>query len=134
MATFSDFLEDELLDHVFGGSAYSAPANLFFALSTADPLDDASGLAEPGVGGYARVSVTNNLTEFPAASGGTKSNANDIVFPTATASFGTISHMAIFDALVGGNMLAHAPLAVAKLIGIGDTFRFPAGDVDISLD
>ena len=28
MAGFSDYLEDKVLDHVFGGNAYTAPATL----------------------------------------------------------------------------------------------------------
>jgi hypothetical protein len=72
MGSFSNYLENELLDHVFGAAAYSAPATLYVGLSTADPTDDDSGLAEPSGNGYARVAVTNNATNFPAASGGAK--------------------------------------------------------------
>ena len=70
MGSFGDFLENELLDHVFGAAAYAAPATLHMALSTADPLDDGTGLVEPTGGAYARAPVTNDLTEWPAAAGG----------------------------------------------------------------
>ena len=136
MSTFSDFLENELLDHVFGNTAYAAPATLYIALSTADPLDDNSGLTEPGGGvNYARASVTNNATEWPAAAGGAKSNANQITFNTASgAGWGLITHFAIMDAVSGGNQLGHAPLAASKTIDSGDTASFATGDIDITLD
>jgi len=134
MGSFGDFLENELLDHVFGAAAYAAPATLYMALSTADPLDDGSGLNEPVGGAYARASVTNDLTEWPAAAAGSKSNANQITFPTATALWGTVTHFAIMDAASGGNMLAHGSLTTPKTIDPGDTASFAASDVTITLD
>lgn len=134
MSSFGNYLENELLDHVFGAAAYTAPATLYLALSTADPLDDGSGLNEPSGGSYARLGVTNNLTNFPAATGGSKSNGVDFTFVTATASWGVISHMAIFDAVSGGNMLAHAALTSSKTIDNGDTVIFEAGNLTITLD
>jgi hypothetical protein len=136
MSTFSDFLENELLDHVWGNSAYVAPATLFIALSTTDPLDDNSGLTEPGGGvNYARASVTNNLTEWPAAVGGAKANGNTITFNTASgAGWGVIAFFAIMDAASAGNQLGHAALTASKTIDAGDTPSFAAGDIDITLD
>jgi len=132
--SFSDFLENELLDHVFGNSAYSAPGDLYIGLSTADPGDDGAGLAEPVGNGYARVQVTNNLTQWPAAAGGSKNNANDITFPLASGSWGNITHFGIFDQLAGGNLLGSGALTVARTVGDGDQPRFAAGEITISLD
>ena len=134
MSSFGNYLENELLDHVWGAAAYTAPATLYLALSTADPLDDGSGLNEPSGGSYARLAVANNLTTWPAATGGSKSNGVDMTFVTATASWGVISHMAIFDAVTGGNMLAHAALTSSKTIDNGDTVIFEAGNLTITLD
>lgn len=134
MSSFGNYLENELLDHVFANAAYTAPATLYLALSTADPTDDGSGIAEPSGGSYARLAVTNNLTNWPAASGGSKSNGADFTFATATASWGVISHMAIYDAVTGGNMLAHAALTSSKTIDNGDTVIFETGNLTITLD
>ena len=43
MAGFSDYLEDKVLDHVFGGSAYTAPGTLYVGLFTAAPSDTGGG-------------------------------------------------------------------------------------------
>lgn len=134
MGSFSDYAEDKILDHVFGGGNYSRPATLYVALSTADPTDDGSGIAEPAVGSYARVAVTNNGTNFPASSSGAKSNGTAISFPEATASWGACTHFAIFDDPTAGNMIAHGALDVTKNVDEGDTVTFEIGDLDITLD
>jgi len=124
----SDFLSDELLDHVVGASAYVAPVNLFFALYTTTPADDGTGGVEVTGNAYARVSVTNNLTNFPAALSQQKSNANDVTFPTATpGAWGTVVGAAVLDALTVGNLLYVNDLVASKSVDADDTARFPAG-------
>jgi hypothetical protein len=131
MGSFSDYWENKILDHVFGKSSYSPPT-IYVALSTADPTDDGSGIAEPSGNGYARVQT--QASNWNAASSGSLDNANDITFPEATGNWGTISHFALFDAASEGNMLAHGSLSASKAIGSGDTAKFAAGDLDVSLD
>lgn len=133
MAGFSDFLENELLDHVFGNAAYSAPATLYLALFTATPSDSGGGTEVSG-GSYDRADVTNNATNFPAASGGAKANGAAITFPTASASWGTVNSWGLFDANSGGNLLVWGPLTANKTIDSGDTPSFAIGDLDITLD
>jgi len=133
MGSFSDYLEDELLDHIFGVGAWSAPATVYIALSTADPTDDGSGIAEPSGGAYARVAVTNSGTNWDTSSGGATANKTAFTFPTATASWGTITHFAIFDASTAGNMLMHGVLTTSKAVGNGDTPKFNIGAIDVTL-
>ena len=129
--SFANYWENELLDHIMGKGAYTPPT-IYVGLSTADPGDDASGLAEPAGGGYAR--VTTAAGDWDAAASGLIDNANAITFPTATGSWGTVTHVGLFDAASGGNLLASGALSVSKAIGVGDTAEFQAGDLDISLD
>jgi hypothetical protein len=131
--SFSDFLELELLDHVFGNAAYTAPGTLHIGLFTAAPSDTGGGTEVSG-GSYARVAVTNNATNFPAASGGAKANGTVVTFPTASASWGTVVAFGVFDASSGGNLIAWATLTTNKTVGSGDTISFPVGDIDITLD
>lgn len=131
--SFSDYLENKVLDHVYGGGDFTRPATLYVGLFTAEP-NDAGGGTEVSGGDYARAAVTNDATNFPAASGGAKSNGTDIVFPPATGSWGTVSAIGIFDASSGGNLLAWATLAANKAVESGDTLEIPAGDLDITLD
>ena len=133
--SFSNFFELELLDHAFGGASmpYSPPATLYLALYTGAPTDAGAGTECSG-GSYARVSVTNNSTNWPAAAAGAKANGVAFEFPTATGDWGTCVAMGIFDAVSGGNLLAWADLTVNKDVSTGDTAKFPIGNIDITLD
>ena len=132
MSSFSDHLEDELLDHVFGNAAYSAPATVYIALYTAAPSDSGGGTEVSG-GSYVRKSVANNLTNWPSSSGGAKDNGTEITFVTATASWGTVTHFGIFDAATAGNLLGWAALGTSKPVGNGDTAKFAVGALDLTL-
>jgi hypothetical protein len=89
-------------------------------------------LSEPSGNGYARVATTAG--DWNAASGGSLDNADSIEFGEATGTWGTVTHFALFDAASGGNMLAHGTLTQSKAVGSGDTVRFAAGDLSVSLD
>ena len=127
--SFSNFLETEILDHVFGAAAYTAPGTMHLALFTANPDEDGSG-AEVSTSGtaYARQTVAFTV------SGNTASNTGAVEYPTATSSFGTVSHVGVMDASTGGNLMAYAALSSSKTISTGDVFRVPVGDLDITLD
>ncbi len=125
--SFSNYLENKVLGHVFGGAAYTAPATLYVGLFTSDPGETGSGTEVSG-GSYARQTIAFTVT------GSQASNTAAVEFPTATASWGTITYAAIYDAVSGGNLLASGALTTSKTIDNGDVFRIPAGDFDINLD
>ena len=129
----ADFLENKLLDHVLGAATYTPPVTIYIALFTVAPSDTGGG-TEVTDGSYARVAVTNNATNFPAASGGTKSNGTVITFPQATANWGTVVAHAEMDAPTGGNYLYWGDLTVSKAINSGDTASFGVGDLDWTED
>lgn len=129
----SNYLENAILDHTFGGPDYTRPATVYVALYTAAPTDAGGGTEVTG-GAYARSSVTNNSTNFPAAVNGSKANGTAITFPTPTASWGTVTHFGIFDAPTGGNLLRWGALTVSKTIDPGDQVTFPPGDLTMTED
>ncbi len=131
MGGFSDYWEYKILNHIFGKGSYTPPT-IYVALSTADPLDDVSGLAEPSGNGYARYPTSGN--DWNAASGGAIANANEVTFPQATGNWGTISHFILFDAEAGGNMLAYGQLNVPAEVNDGGTLKFAAGDINVTLN
>ena len=133
--SFTDFLENELLDHVFAAAAFVAPVTTFIGLSTTTPADDGTNITEPpGGAAYARVAKTNNLTNWPAAVAGLKENGTTVDFAAATGAWGTVTHFFVADALSGGNILASGVLTTPKTIDSGDTASFAVGDIDITLD
>jgi hypothetical protein len=134
----SNYLENKMLDHRYGGSDYTRPATVYFSLHTADPGEGGAG-AEVGTGvwtNYARVAKTNNSTNFPAASGGTKSNGTIVDFGTAAVTGGppTVTHVGIWDAASGGNLMDYGPLNASKVIQNGDPVSFPVSALSVSED
>ena len=129
MAGFSDYLEDKVLEHVFGGNAYSAPSTLYVALYTVAPTDTGGGTEVSG-GGYARQTGAFTVS---GTNPSTASNTAAIEYPTATADYGTVVAVGILDASSSGNLLAYANLTASKVVSSGDVFRFNAGDLDITL-
>ena len=124
--SISDALENKLLDHVLKTTPFSVPTNIYVALSTADPLDTGAGVAEPA-DGYARV-VMNS---WDVAAARATENTNQITFPQASGNWGTITHWAIYDAVTGGNFLAHGDFTVSKSCPIGTNLYVAACDIDV---
>jgi hypothetical protein len=131
MGSFSNYLELEILDHLFAKSTFSSPT-IYVALSTADPLDTGAGLAEPSGNNYSRVLTSEN--DWHDAAAGLIDNHTVITFPEASGSWGTITHFALMDAASNGNVLLSGALTVSKSVGSGDTLSFPAGNIDVTLD
>lgn len=104
----SDFLENAILNHILGATPYSAPANIHIGLFTVAP-NDAGGGTECSAGNYARKSVANNTTNFPNASGGSKSIGTQQDFVQANADWATLANpvvaFGLFDAATLGNLL-----------------------------
>ena len=127
MAELSDHAECKILNTLrnVAWTAFAAYVALFTTATT-----DAGGGTEVSGGSYARQFV--GLSEATGA-GGSISNAADIVFPTATADWGTVTHIAIMDAATLGNMIMHSPLDASKAIATGDTFKMNAGELKVTL-
>ncbi len=127
MSAFSSYVEGAIADWYDGTTMPAAPGTLYLALFTSDPQDDGSG-AEVSGGSYARETLTLTVGTPVVGTGTTISNSANIVFTTATATWGNITHWGVFDAVSGGNLLLHGAWNVAKLIESSDTFAVSSGD------
>jgi hypothetical protein len=127
MAAFSDYAEDAVLDHVLGTAALTSPAAVYLALFITDPTDAGSG-TEVSTGGYARQAIT-----FNAAVGGVATSDADVSFTASGSAYGTVTHIGIYDAVSGGNLLVHTQLSASRLVSDGDTLTFSAGNVAFTL-
>jgi hypothetical protein len=131
MGAFTYALKDDLVDLAFGQVSYTPETNLQIALTTTVPTISTPGTEVTG-GSYSRETVANNKTTWTSASGtGAISNAIAITFTAATASWGNVQGVEIYDN-AGTTRLAFAALATAKTIDSGDTASFAIGDLDIS--
>lgn len=127
MANISTYLANAVLDHVLGRTSYSAPTTLYVALLTSAPGPSGGGTEVSTSGtGYARLAVVNNTTNFPGASAGSKANGAAFNFPFATTGWGTVTHVAVYDAPTGGNLLFFDDLATPRTVNADDAFTFQA--------
>jgi len=132
--SFTDYLENKVLNHIFGVTAFSAPASLYVGLSTSTIADAGTGITEPSGNSYARVAVTNNGTSWTTSTTGVISNKNILSFPEATGSWGTVTYSFVSDSLSGGNILFYGSLNTSKAVTAGDTVTIKAGDLSVTLD
>ena len=122
----SDYLENEILDHILSVGSFTMPANIYVGLSTGSFSDDNSGTELSG-SGYTRKEIT-----FAAASSASAASNATVTFPTATGSWGAVSHWGIFDASSSGNLLVHGAFASSKTIASGDVLRINSGDLTVT--
>lgn len=129
MSSMSDFLEVELRKHIFRTGSMTKPAALYVSLHTGTLNDDASGTEVSG-GSYARVQRDPGDANWsaPDSTGGVTANVAEILFPSPTGNWGTITWAGVWDASSGGNLIARAALGTSKTVNNGDAApKFPAG-------
>ena len=122
----SNYLENKLLDHFLGTTAYTMPTTVYVGLYTVAPTDAGGGTQVTG-GSYARQTAA-----FSAAASGATSNTANIDFAGMPAA--TTVAIGIFDAITAGNLLLWGTLTANKTTDAGDTLRIATGDLDISID
>jgi len=141
MANFSDYVEGEIIKHIFRTGSFTKPTTLAIALltSAASDTDTGATIAEvTNANSYARQTLNPLDANWTAPTGGngTTDNVSAITFPQATGSWGTIVGVAILDSAThgAGNMLFFGTLADNKTVNNGDTFSFAIGDLNITLN
>ena len=109
--------------------SYAGVDDPYVSLHTADPTDAGTGTEVSG-GSYARTAAS-----FATASGtsGLVATDADVTFPTATATWGTVGWIGLWDAASGGNMLYHTALDSSKTIDSGDIFKITTGNLTVEL-
>jgi hypothetical protein len=125
------------MNHVFGSTTFTREANYYVGLLTATPSDSAAGTEVSG-GSYARQVCAFTITGSGIAEA---KNTSAITFPTATADWGIIGWIGIYDALSSGNLVAFQNLqksdfstTTTKTINDGDIFKFNSTTIKIQLD
>ena len=145
MSAASNYLENKVLDHVLKNTSFSQPSGLYLALfnntsgSAATNLEAGTLTDETSTSGtaYSRknINVNGSSGAFNAASSGSTANTQTVTFDTATANWGTITHVAIMDSGTAGagNVLFYGAVTTAKTIETGDTFQVSSGNLTVSL-
>lgn len=128
MAGLSDYAEVAVLNALLRNTALQITTP-YVSLHTADP-GDAGAANELTDSGYARKSATFAV---PTSGSGTTSNSAEITF-NAIADAGpfTVTHIGIWDAVSGGNLLLTAALNASKQFSQNDVPRFPIGSLTVT--
>lgn len=125
---------NRLLDRNFGGVAYTPPATMYFGLSTTTIQIDGTGATEPsGAAAYARVSYTNDKTNWGTASNASLTNTNAVTFTESTGSWGTITYVGIWDALTSGNIWWYDTLTPSRSVASATTVLFAIGSITVQM-
>lgn len=146
MSAKTDYLENKMIDWFFRGQAFTPPVTFYVGLFTSSPSDSAGGTeVSTSTTGYSRPSIAASLANFAGTQGagstvassgtsGTTSNNVDIVFPQATANWGTVVAFGLFDAPSGGNLLWWGSLTVSRPVYSGDIPKILAGSLSLQED
>ena len=127
MGSFSDYLENKALDHIFAGTAYATPTH--WVALFADDVGEAGSTGEISTTtGYTRIQSTS----WTAASSGYTYNSASITFSTATSSY-TVNYFGVFDSSAAGNFLGGSSLTASKALVAGDAVAFSSGQITITL-
>lgn len=130
MPGLSRYAHRSLLDHMLRTTAFTQPTNIYVALFTVTPTSTGGGTEVSG-GSYARVQF-NTWNAATNADPAVATNNGEILFAQATASWGTVVAVALFDASTSGNMLAWG--TVNKTVASGDQARFTSGSLSVQLN
>lgn len=129
----STYLANAILDEILGATNWTPPATVYLGLYSTAPTGYGTGGTEFTSGaepGYARLAVTNNATNFPAASGGSKSTGVGQTFATNSGGSAWANAVAfgIFDASSGGNLLGYGPMTPLAC-AVASAITIPSGSV-----
>lgn len=135
----SDYLENELIKHIFRTGTYTKPTTVAIALCSAAVTDSDTGATIPEIanaGGYTRQTVNPGDANWSAVDDGTTKNVNAITWPVAQADWGTVTYIAMVDSAThgSGNVLFWGSLAGSKVVNNGDTMQIAANQFAIQID
>jgi hypothetical protein len=131
MSKFSNYTEANIIETTLRGAAFPVPAGIYLALATADITDantTASEVQTSAWPAYARQDAAAGAaisTGWAAPADGVSTNAKVLTYAANNgAASVTVTHIGIYDALTGGNLLYHAPLVSSKTLLVGDVLSF----------
>ena len=134
MSCMSDFLEQSALNYIYRGVAWTPAGTLYVMLGTSAWDDTGGTVPEVNGGGYVRAGIVKATGGWSAPGvAGTISNGTALNFGTATAAWGTVTHMALIDQSTGtGNVYMQGTLTASKVVGSGDIFQMAVGAVQVT--
>jgi hypothetical protein len=116
-----------LINHLFGGSAYTQPTSWWISVYNADP-----GLGITGTTPSPLNTTRKQITGWTRSTN-TATNTAQIVFdPVPVGQTWNVTHYAIFDASTAGNPICSGAFDVSKTISSGDVFTIGATRLSVA--
>ena len=133
MANLTDGYENELNDGLTGVTPLTTPTTVYLALFTADPTDTGSVVNEVSGGSYARKSLAG-LFSASTGTDGVTANTSLVTFATATANWGTITHVGYMKSgtATTDDMMVRSALDSPITINTDGIFEIAIGDLDLT--
>lgn len=127
--SLSAYLAAELAKYAFTGEAAAAePSAWYVALHSADPTP--TGASEIASSGYVR----QGSVAFTRAANEVRNAGGAISFPAVTGAPYTVTHVSVWTAANGGNMLIYGALAVPKTFAVGEVVSFAANELILAIE
>jgi len=124
MGTVSDTVKNQMLDGLCRNTAFQIAA-VHVQLHTGSP-------GSAGTSNVASNTTRKQATFGTAAASGAISNTVAVEWDDVPATE-TYTHASLWSASTGGTFLGSDDLSSQAVMTAGDTFRIPAGDIDITL-
>lgn len=142
MSAKTNYLEDNIINHILRNTTFTSPAQTWVALFTTITDGEASSVTEVSGNAYARIrvykdqtaadAVSNTTPYWSAPSNGVVNNARDILFAVATPSgWGTVVGFGVYDASTTGNLLYYGTLSASKTVAADDQVKFSSTTLSI---
>lgn len=132
--SFSNYLEQALLNHVLRNTGMTSPTTVYASLHTADPTEAGTvGEVDRATTSYERTAVTFGAPSVDGT-GYICANSAPVEYPEATESWGTLTHFGLFDAATGGNCLYTGTITPNQTIGASNQFVFKTGQLTVKHD
>lgn len=140
MSKFSNYTETNIIETTLRGAAFPVPSAVYLALFTADPTDANITANEVGLAAwpsYVRKDAADGgaiSSGWTAPADGVSTNAKAITFPPNNGAGNvTVTHIGIYDAATGGNLLYNAPLVASKTLLPGDVISFGIAALSVTV-
>lgn len=145
MSQATDYFEGKTLEALstlgtlnLATGAVTAGTGGYIGLLTSSPSDLSTGstVSEVSSSGtsYARIQVGSSEQGSFSGTAGSITNDSEFKWADATANWGTITHVGLFDAATDGNLLVYGALQSSVDIETGDIFKIPASGFTIQMN
>lgn len=134
MADITTAYRQAIVNYLRGNGAPTAISDIFLDIYNGDPQGAGSSVLNTITGSSTRSSVKSALGAATAASPSVSSNASQIAIAASASAGATITHIALFDAATGGNLIGSKALTSgSQVVVTGNPVNIPASSLQISI-